>query len=325
LTQKEPLNFVGLDNFRSLLFGEHSREFWKYLLNTIYLLMGAPISIAGSLFLAILLHKPFTLSRNKRIDHLVGLSAFLIGVMGAVTLASLGKSDSAFAALLLTAAAALGLLLGPIFFRTMFYLPQVTAGVAMYILWKSLFNPETGYINRIISSLFSFSPNWLTSVSNLWAMDPEKIIPSGIFFGLGARDALIIMGTWMSMGGGNMLLYLAALSAIPKERYEIAHIDGAGRWSTFWNVTWPELMPITFLITIITVIGGIQGGFEQARVMTSGGPVGTTTTLGYYIYNIGFEEFKFGLASAICWIMFSIIFLITLLNWKYNDKYKYFG
>ena len=138
--------------------------------------------------------------------------------------------------------------------------------------------------------------------------------------GLGARDALIIMGVWMGIGGNNMLLYLAALTGVPEELYEAAKIDGAGRWATFLKITWPQLAPTTFFITVISLIGGFQSGFEQARVMTQGGPANTTTTISYYIYTKAFEQFQMGYASAISWMLFVIIFAVTVVNWKMSGR-----
>jgi multiple sugar transport system permease protein len=85
-------------------------------------------------------------------------------------------------------------------------------------------------------------------------------------------------------------------------------------------VTWPQLAPTTFFIVVMSMIGGLQGGFEQARVMTQGGPAGTTTTLAYYIYTKAFEEFQIGYASAVSWVLFAVIFAVTLINWKFGSK-----
>jgi multiple sugar transport system permease protein len=117
-----------------------------------------------------------------------------------------------------------------------------------------------------------------------------------------------------------MLLYLAALTNVPQELTEAAELDGAGRWQVFRNVTWPQLAPTTFFIVVMSFIGGLQGGFEQARVMTGGGPAGTTTTLSYYIYTKAFEQFQIGYASAVSWVLFAIIFAVTLINWKFGNK-----
>jgi multiple sugar transport system permease protein len=128
------------------------------------------------------------------------------------------------------------------------------------------------------------------------------------------------MGVWMGIGGGNMLLYLAGLSNIPQDLYDAAEVDGASRWQIFRSVTWPCLAPTTFFIVVMSFIGGLQGGFEQARVMTAGGPAGTTTTLAYYIYTRAFEQFQMGYASAVSWVLFAIIFTITLVNWRLGGK-----
>jgi multiple sugar transport system permease protein len=136
-----------------------------------------------------------------------------------------------------------------------------------------------------------------------------------------AKPAIMIMGLWMGIGGSNMLLYIAGISNIPQELYEAADIDGAGRWQRFWHVTWPQLAPTTFFIVVMSVIGGLQGGFEQARTMTKGGPDGATTTLSYFVYIEGFETGRLGYASAVAWAMFVMIFALTLLNYRFGNRY----
>ncbi len=266
--------WVGFQNFIDLF---HDQEFWLYAINTVYLMLGLPVSIALSLFLAILLSKQ---------------------------------------------------LRGIVVYRTLFYLPTFTAGVALFVLWKSLYNPEYGPINAAIGWFFeqvgaggAELPGWLSSAGNLLGLHPENIqagVP--IFFGLGARDAIIIMGIWVAAGGTNMLLYIAAISNIPVDLYEAADIDGAGGWATFRHITWPQLAPTTFFIVIMSFIGGLQGGFEQARVLTEGGPAGTTTTLSYYIYIKAFEEFQMGYACSIAWVLFAMIFAVTMVNWKFGSR-----
>jgi ABC-type sugar transport system permease subunit len=215
---------------------------------------------------------------------------------------------------------------GVVVYRTLFYLPSFTSGVALMILWKALYNPDFGPINAAINGfsdalhLGIHAPQWLLATANLVGLDVEKVTFSTKQFGLGARDAIIIMGVWTAIGGSNMLLYLAALTNVPQDLQEAAQLDGATRWQVFQNVTWPQLAPTTFFIVVMSFIGGLQGGFEQARVMTNGGPAGTTTTLSYYIYNKAFEEFQIGYASAVSWVLFAIIFAVTLVNWKFGNK-----
>jgi len=246
----QAVQWVGLANFKELLWGGESEHFWRYFYNTLYLMLGLPISIAGSLILALCLHEKVRFRT---------------------------------------------------FFRTVFYLPTITSGVALLLLWKALLRPEGGLVNEILGMLHLPQPEWLSSVT--WA-----------------KPAIVLIGIWIGIGGSNMILYLAGLSNIPNELYEAAHIDGANGWQRFRHVIWPQLAPTTFLITIMSLIGGLQGGFEQTRILTQGGPAGSTVTLSYYIYQKGFEDFQFGFASSISWVLFLIVMALTLLNWKFGNQ-----
>ncbi len=274
--------WIGLKNYVDLI---HDSDFWLYFINTGYLMLGMPVAILGSLILALL------------------LSQKLRGIVA---------------------------------YRTLFYLPTFTSGVALYILWKALYNPDFGPVNAVINwALAHFginplltalghkpisAPQWLLSTKNLLGLDVEQVRLTLRQWGLGARDAIIVMGVWVGIGGNNMLLYLAGISNIPPELTEAAQIDGAGRWAIFRHVIWPQLAPTTFFIVVMSFIGGLQGGFEQARVMTGGGPAGTTTTLSYYIYNKAFEEFDIGYSCSIAWVLFLIIFVVTVINWKFGSR-----
>ena len=136
-----------------------------------------------------------------------------------------------------------------------------------------------------------------------------------------AKPAIMMMGLWAAIGSNNMLLYIAGISNIPPALYEAAQVDGASGWQRFWNITWPQLAPTTFFIVIMAFIGGLQGGFEVARTMTGGGPFGATTTLTYYVYQQGFESLRFGYASAVAWVMFAMIFALTIFNYKFGSRY----
>jgi len=212
-------------------------------------------------------------------------------------------------------------------YRTLFYLPSFTSGVALMILWKALYNPTFGPINLGLRAMLDAvglthtdTPQWLLSTRNLIGIKVEDVGVSAAQFGLGARDALVAMGVWTAIGGNNMLLYLAALTNVPEELTEAAALDGAGKWRSFWAVTWPQLAPTTFFIVVMSFIGGLQGGFEQARIMTNGGPAATTTTLAYMIYNKAFTELQIGYASAISWVLFAIILVVTMLNWRFGNR-----
>ena len=192
-------------------------------------------------------------------------------------------------------------------FRTIYFLPTISNGVAICLLWQWIYNPNFGLLNSMIAKLASMmgfqweGPLWLSST--VWA-----------------KPSLMIMSLWVAIGGYNTILYLAALQNIPKDFYEAAEIDGANGWQKFWSVTWPMISPTTFFITIMSVIWGFQGGFEQAYIMTRGGPNGATTTLEYYIYNNLYEWHHVGYAASVAWFLFIIIFIITLLNWRFGGK-----
>jgi len=187
---------------------------------------------------------------------------------------------------------------GRVFFRTIFFLPSICMGVGVLLLWKFMYMPDIGMINRALRSLGIEGPDWLSSYH--WA-----------------KPAIMNVGIWASMGGTNMILYLAGLQGIPPEQYEAAEIDGANRWQQFWNVTIPMLTPTTFFILITSIIYGFQGEFDSAYVMTQGGPDGSTTTLAYYIYSHAFEYFNMGYAAAIAVAMFVLILIVTLINWHF--------
>lgn len=248
-----PPQFVGVRNFIHLL---QSPEFWKYCWNTVYLMAAIPISMAGSLILA--------LAMNQRLK-------------------------------------------GIVFFRTVYFLPTISSGVAIYILWTFIYNPDFGILNEFIAKFGQLiglqleGPHWLTDEK--WA-----------------KPALIIMNIWQTVGGYNMILYLAALQGVPRELYEAAEIDGANSWQKFWHVTWPQISPTTFFIAIMSIIGGFQSGFDPAYVMTGGGPNGATTTIIFYLYNEAFRWHHMGYAAAIAWVLFWIVFVFTLIQWRSFGK-----
>lgn len=191
---------------------------------------------------------------------------------------------------------------GVVVFRTLYFLPSITAGVAVLVLWKWLYNTDIGLINTILVRLGVHNPpDWLGS--STWA-----------------KPALMLMNFVMGVGGSSMILYLAALQGVPRELYEAAEIDGASGRQQFFSITLPLIAPTTFFLGIMSIIGGFQGGFMQAYVMTGGGPAGSTTTLEFYIYNKAFTVFNMGYASAIAWVLFVIILLVSLATWKYGGR-----
>ncbi|MDO8525033.1 MAG: sugar ABC transporter permease [Candidatus Omnitrophota bacterium] len=193
------------------------------------------------------------------------------------------------------------------FFKTIYFLPTITNGVAICLLWAWMYNYDFGLLNGILAKSatavgihFRGIP-WLTSIG--WA-----------------KPSLMMMGLWVMAGGYNMILFLAALQGVPREVYEAAEIDGAGSWEKFWSVTWPMISPTTFFVSVMAVIGGFQGGFMQAYVMTGGGPEHSTTTLEYLIYNHLYSWQHVGYAAAIAWFVFVVVFIVTVFNWRFGGK-----
>ncbi|MEM8834893.1 MAG: sugar ABC transporter permease [Planctomycetota bacterium] len=497
----QPLQFVGFDNYAKILWGSESEFFWDYFENTLFLMIGIPISIAGSLVLAIMLSTKCTPTRlgSRLKSALIAGGVTVLACLGA-WLVTTPTMDPAFAdeaaravmsdetgltdlsgfqvATLRSHAAILavavlgglitfGLGIGQVFFRTVFYLPTLLAGVAMFLLWKTLYRPKGGLVNAVLQPVLDTLDAtvgavppfmwyalgvviWLITLAlcvklvlvgldrlkhneagiaafcarlgivatlgatgwfvGYWSAQlPERaLLPTGLapitaaqldsvstdlqalasgdasliagaieelkaiapvpveqtveslvkpatvagvelaslsqavesnagasFDGYTAgeglqapewlisatwaKTALIVMGVWLGIGGGNMLLYLAGLSNIPPELYEAASIDGASGWQQFIHVTWPQLAPTTFFIVIMSTIGGLQGGFEQVMIMTQG--KADTRVLAYYQYELAFtDQFQLGLASAVGWVMTGFIFVLTAVNFRLGSQ-----
>ena len=188
-------------------------------------------------------------------------------------------------------------------YRTIYYLPSIVAGVAVSILWRFLLNPRWGLVNQGLAMLGIEGPKWI--LSTRWA------VPS-----------FIMMGVWAA--GGNMLLYLAGLQGIPTALYEAAKIDGANAWHRFWKITLPMLTPTIFFNLIMGIIGAWQV-FTQSYVMTEGGPNNATLTIVLLIYRKAFEQFHFGYASAIAWVLFAIVMVFTLLVFRSSETWVYYA
>jgi multiple sugar transport system permease protein len=182
---------------------------------------------------------------------------------------------------------------GLTFYRLAFFLPVVTVTVAVSLIWKWMYEPRVGIVNATLGVFGIAGPNWLADP--FWAM-----------------PALIILGLWKGFGY-NMVLFLAGLQGIPSTLYEAAMIDGANAWHRFWKITLPLLSPAMFLAVVLTVISSFQV-FDQAFVMTAGGPSNATNTIVLYIFQNGFLFFKMGYASAIAWALFAVIFTFTLIQ-----------
>jgi multiple sugar transport system permease protein len=193
---------------------------------------------------------------------------------------------------------------GITFFRTTYFLPVVTSGVAIALAWGWMYNPSFGVINYLLEKLFGVEgPRWLA--------DPRWAMPS-----------LIIIGVWHSLGY-NMVIYLAGLQGIPQELYEAARIDGAGWWPQFRYITVPLITPTAFFILVLSIIGSFQV-WTITYLLTQGGPAGATLTLSYYIYQQGFEWFHMGFAAALAYVLFAIVFGVTMIQFKLQKQWVFY-
>lgn len=185
------------------------------------------------------------------------------------------------------------------FFRLIYYMPSITNIVAIAVIWGFLYNQQYGLFNYLLSFVHLGPVPWL--------QDP-----------LIAKISLIILASWKGIGI-NMIIFLAALQGIPKMYYEAARIDGANRWQQLIHVTLPMLRYATFFVSVTTMIGWLQF-FEEPFVMTGGGPVDGTVSIALFIYQQGFEFSRFGYAAAGSFVLFIIIIIFTLIQFKFRKS-----
>ena len=178
-------------------------------------------------------------------------------------------------------------------FRTVYFTPFVTTLVAIAIVWRYLYHPRYGLLNYALGAIGVGPVDWLG--------DPRWAMP-----------AIIVMAIWKNFGY-NMLIFIAGLQSIPEELYEAARIDGAGALRRFWHVTIPQLAPTFLFVGVVTMIGYFQL-FAEPYVMTSGGPLRSTTSLVLFMYEEGFRWWRMGVAASIAFVLFAIILLWTLLQ-----------
>jgi multiple sugar transport system permease protein len=178
------------------------------------------------------------------------------------------------------------------FFRTALFAPVVTTVVAVAVVWRYLFNTKYGLINVALG--------WVGIHPIDWLGDPHWAMP-----------AIILFAVWKNFGY-NMIIFLAGLQAIPVELYEAARIDGASFWQQFRHITLPMLGPTLLMVGILTVAGYFQL-FAEPYVMTEGGPLESTTSVLYMMYDEGFKWWNMGSASAIAFLLFIIVFAVTVL------------
>ena len=179
------------------------------------------------------------------------------------------------------------------FFRTALFAPVVTTLVAVAVIWRYLLNTRYGLLNYALGGLGIDPIDWLG--------DPHWAMP-----------AIILFAVWKNFGY-NMIIFLAGLQSIPEELYEAARIDGASVWRQFASVTLPMLSPVVMLVGILTIAGYFQL-FAEPYVMTQGGPLQSTVSVLYFMYEEGFKWWNLGSASAVAFVLFLLIFAVTALQ-----------
>ncbi|MCF2717610.1 carbohydrate ABC transporter permease [Paenibacillus sp. SEL1] len=187
-------------------------------------------------------------------------------------------------------------------FRTIYYLPTIVPSIANTMLWLWMFNPDFGLLNSLLEGVGLPGSKWI--------YDESTAIPS-----------LIMMSTW---GIGNtVIIFLAGLQSVPTHLYEAAEVDGGNRWHKFFHITIPSMTPTIFFNLVMSLISTFQA-FNQAYVMTNGGPNNSTLFYVFYLWRTAFTETKIGYASALAWILFFVIMVLTVLIFSTSKKWVHY-
>jgi multiple sugar transport system permease protein len=185
------------------------------------------------------------------------------------------------------------------FFRTVFFAPVVTTLVAVAVVWRYIFHTRYGFLNYSLGA-FGIDPiDWMGNPH--WAM-----------------PAIVILAVWKNFGY-NMIILLAALQNIPEDLYEAARIDGASSWQVFRHITLPGLAPVLLLVSILTMTGYFQL-FAEPYVMTEGGPLQSTLSVLYFMYEEGFKWWSLGRASAVAFLLFVLMFVVTVVQLRIGRR-----
>ena len=185
--------------------------------------------------------------------------------------------------------------------RTMFFIPYICSVVAVCSVWMVLFQPSYGPINQLLFKLgMENPPKWLADYD--WSL-----------------ISIMVVYIWQQVGY-YAIVFLAAIKGVPGELYEAASLDGAGAIRSFFNVTVPMVAPTTFFLTIMGIIGSFKV-FDQISVLTQGGPGNSSSVMAFYVYRTAFEYYDMGYANTLAWALFVLIFIVTMVQWKLQDKF----
>ncbi|MEK3793294.1 sugar ABC transporter permease [Paenibacillus sp. FSL R7-0204] len=187
-------------------------------------------------------------------------------------------------------------------FRTAIFVPVMTSLIVWSIVWKYMFATDSGLINQLLM-LFNIK-------GAAWLYDERLAMPA------------VIVTSVLKNVGLNMVLFIAAIQQVSRSLYEAAELDGAGKTKSFFNVTLPMITPTVFLTVVMTVIGSLKV-FGQIYVMTQGGPSNSTKVLVYYIWEKAFKLFQMGYASALAFVLFFVVLILTLLQWQLRKRWVF--
>lgn len=226
---------------------------------------------------------------SLRITMLYALFSVPLGIVGSLLVAILLNND----------------IRGIGIYRTLYYLPSILPAVAIALLWRWIFSPDAGLLNNALGPLLGLfripPPNWFG--------DANYVLP-----------AFIIISLW-GVAGSNMVIFLAALKDVPRHLHEAAEIDGASAWDRFFAVTLPMITPVIFLQVVLGMIGALQ-------IFTVAAFIRSTPAAGKFmnvlIYQAGFQQYRMGYASALAWILFALILVLTLLVYRSSESWVYF-
>ena len=222
-------------------------------------------------------------------------------VLWAITTVPLGIIGSFLAALLLDRGVR-----GTTIWRICFFLPSLTPSVASVMLWLWMLQPDVGVVNQLIRLAFDVKgPGWL--VDSTWAL-----------------PSLIMISLWSSIGSNRMLIFLAGLQGVPQELYDASVVDGANWWQKIRNVTLPLISPTIFFNLVLGIIGSFQV-FGMAFIATAGGPAYATYFYALHLYQTAFRSFDMGYGSALAWILFLTILVLTLLQTRMSRGWVYYA
>ena len=198
------------------------------------------------------------------------------------------------------------------FFRAVFFIPSIAAVVGVSLIWQWLYDPTIGYINYAILQVVNFINGLLgTQIADpaiKWLTD-ERILMLSV----------VIMAAWQVIGF-NAVIFLAGLQGVPREVLEASTVDGANRWTRFYRIILPLIGPTTFFVTITTLIAGLQAFAEPFSLIGENNPSTAKLTSVYYLYNLGFSNFRMGYASAVAWVVFIAIFIVTILQFRFSSS-----